>query len=319
MSKFFKTIIMGLVLILSVACAKEENRLYTIGIVQITQDPLLDEARKGVIDSLEEEGFIEGKNIRIDYKNAQGEMSNIILILRKFISDKVDMVITNSTPCMVAAAKTITGIPVVFTVAFSPEQIKMKKVPQNLTGVFDPLYMDDFVKLMKTVIPGLKVVGLPYNPAESNACLAAENLGHECKKQGIELVEMPAYASSEVLQTAQVLANKRVDAFAVSADNTIYIAFGSVVKIAEERHIPLFVTEPNQVKRGACAGIGPDFYHWGKESGKVASLIIKGKRADQIPIRPIKSKVIYVNLKSAKAQGISFPLDLLKEADKVIR
>ena len=108
MGKFFKTIIMGLVLILLVACAKEENRLYTIGIVQITQDPLLDEARKGVIDALEEKGFIEGKNIHIDYKNAQGEMSNIILILRKFISDKVDMVITNSTPCMVAAAKTIT-------------------------------------------------------------------------------------------------------------------------------------------------------------------------------------------------------------------
>lgn len=319
MDKFAKAIIMVFILVLSFACAKEESRLYTIGIIQITQDPLLDEARQGVIDSLEEEGFIEGKNIRIDYRNAQGEMSNIPLILRKFISHKVDMIITSSTPCMVAAAEAIKEIPVVFTVAFSPKQLKMKRVPPNLTGIYDPLSMDDFLQLMKRIIPELKVVGLPYNPGEPNACLAAENLRLETKKQGIELVEIPVFASSDVLQAVQVLANKGVDAFAVSADNTVYIAFGSMVKIAEERHIPLLVTEPSQVKRGACAGIGPDFYQWGRESGRVAALIIKGNRANQIPIQPIKSKVTYLNLKSAKTQGVSFPQDLLKEADKVIR
>jgi putative ABC transport system substrate-binding protein len=69
----FKFLIVCLIVVLLGACAKkEENRLYSIGIVQITEDPLLDEARTGVIDALKEEGFIEGKNIRIDYKNAQG-------------------------------------------------------------------------------------------------------------------------------------------------------------------------------------------------------------------------------------------------------
>jgi ABC-type uncharacterized transport system substrate-binding protein len=157
MNKLLKTILVGFMVILFVACdAKKENGLYTIGIVQITEDPLLDEARTGVIDSLKEEGFIEGKNIRIDYKNAQGDMPNISLVLRKFIADKVDMIITNSTPCMVAAAGIVKEIPVVFTVSFSPEQLKMKEAPSNLTGVYDPLYMDDFVQLMKRVIPKLK-------------------------------------------------------------------------------------------------------------------------------------------------------------------
>jgi putative ABC transport system substrate-binding protein len=319
MDKFLKAVAIGFIVVLLVACGKEKDRLYTIGIVQITSDPVLDEARKGVIASLEEEGFIEGKNITIDYKNAQGDISNIPLILRKFISDKVDMVITNSTPCMVAAAQAITEIPVVFTVAFSPEQLKMKEVPPNLTGVYDPLYMDDFVHLMKSIVSGLNVVGLPYNPAEPNACLAAENLRQELKKQGIKLIEMPVYASSDVLQVAEALADKGVDAFAVSADNTVYVAFDSVAKIAGERHIPLFVTEPSQVKRGACAGVGPDFYQWGRESGRVCALIIKGEKADQIPICPIKNKAIYLNMKSAKTQGVSFPPDLIKDAYKVIR
>ena len=320
MEKLFKFLIVCLIVVLLGACAKkEENRLYSIGIVQITEDPLLDEARTGVIDALKEEGFIEGKNIRIDYKNAQGDMPNISLVLRKFIADKVDMIITNSTPCMVAASGIVKEIPVVFTVSFSPEQLKMKEAPSNLTGVYDPLYMNDFVQLMKRVVPKLKVVGIPYNPGEPNASMAAEHLRQELKKQEITLVEMPVSASSEVLQAAQVLANKKVDAIAVSADNTVYISLSSVVKVAEERKIPLFVTEPFQVQKGACAGIGADFYQWGKESGKVAALIIRGKSAGQIPIQSLNSKVIYVNLKAATAQGITLPPDLLKEADRVIR
>jgi putative ABC transport system substrate-binding protein len=73
------------------------------------------------------------------------------------------------------------------------------------------------------------------------------------------------------------------------------------------------------VQKGACAGIGADFYQWGKESGKVAALIIRGKSAGQIPIQSLNSKVVYVNLKAAEAQGVTLPPDLLKEADRVIR
>jgi putative ABC transport system substrate-binding protein len=73
------------------------------------------------------------------------------------------------------------------------------------------------------------------------------------------------------------------------------------------------------VRRGACAGIGVDFYQWGKESGKIAALIIQGKKAAQISIQPLKKKVLYLNLKSAEVQGVHFPPDLIQKADQVIR
>lgn len=314
----YRVILICLICVFMFGCARKEGgKLYTIGFVQITEDPLLDEAQKGVVDSLREEGFVEGKNIHIDYQNAQGEISNIPLILRKFISDKVNMIITNSTPCMVAASGNVKDIPIVFTVAFSPEQLKMKR-PSNLTGVYDPLLMGEFVKLIKRTVPGLKKAGLPYNPSEPNASLAAEHLKQELNKQGVELVEMPVYSSNEVLQATGALANKKVGALIVAADNTVYIAFGSVLKVAEERKIPLFVTEPSQVKRGASAGVGVDFYQWGRESGKIAARIIKGEKPGEIPIQPIKVIKI-LNLKVARTQGISFPPDLLKEADEVIQ
>ncbi len=315
----YRVILICLICVFMFGCArKEEGKLYTIGFVQMTEDPLLDEAQKGVVDYLREEGFVEGKNIHIDFQNAQGELSNIPLILRKFISDKADMIITNTTPCMVAAAGNVKDIPIVFTVSFSPEQLKMKR-PSNLTGVYDPFLMVDFVKLIKRTMPSLKKAGLPYNLSEPNARLAAEHLEQELNKQGIELVEMPVYSSSDVLQAAGALANKKVGALIVAADNTVYTAFGSVVKIAEERKIPLFVTEPSQVKRGASAGVGVDFYQWGRESGKIAAQIIKGKKPGEIPIQPVSKVIKVLNLKAARAQGISFPPELLKEVDEVIQ
>lgn len=83
-------------------CGKgEKDALYDIGIVQIAETPLLDDARRGVLDELAEEGFSEGVTVRITYKNAQGDMSNIPLIIKDFISRRVDLIITDSTPCMV--------------------------------------------------------------------------------------------------------------------------------------------------------------------------------------------------------------------------
>jgi len=315
----YRVILICLISVILCACAqKEEKKLYTIGYVQMTEDPSLDEAQKGVVDSLREEGFVEGQNIDIDFQNAQGEMSNIPLILRKFVSNKVDMVITNTTPCMVAASGNVKDIPVVFTVAFSPEQLKMKK-PSNLTGVYDPFIRVDFVKFIKKALPGLKTAGLPYNPSEPNASMAAESLKQELGKEGVNLIELPVYSSSEVLQAAEALANKKVEAIIVSADNTVYLAFSSVVKIAGERKIPLFVTEPSQVKKGASAGVGVDFYQWGRESGKLAARIIKGEKPEEIPIQPVSKRIKVLNLKAARTQGISFTPDLLKEADEVIQ
>ena len=307
-----------LTLFLSACENRQKDTLYHIGIVQITEAPLLDDARQGVIDSLKEEGFIDGTSIRITYKNGQGDMSSIPLIIKDFVSRRVDMIITDSTPCMVAAAQIVKDIPVVFTVAFSPQQLDMKDTPKNLTGVYDPMAMGDLIQLIKKCIPGIKKIGIPYNPSEQNAVLAAKQVREECRQSGIELVEMNVFSSNEVLQNVEVLAQKKIDAMVVSADNTLSTGMAAVVKIAARKKIPLFVTEPGEVERGACAGIGADFYEWGRQSGKIAAQIIRGRRPEEIPVQPIIAKVLYINVTAAQAQGITFPDDVIKKAAKVV-
>jgi len=311
-------------LIASVALAacgsrdKEARGLYHIGIVQITEAQLLDDARRGVIDELREEGFTDGKNIRISFKSAQGDLSSIPVIIKEFVAARASLIITDSTPCMVAAAQIVRDIPVVFTVAFSPEQLQMKNPPENLTGVYDPAAMADLVRLIKTCMPGIRRIGIPYNPSEQNAVLAAENIRAECRKSGIELVEMNVFSTNEVQQNVAALARKDIQAMVVSADNTLATGIAAVVKICNEGKIPLFVSEPGEVELGACAGLGADFYEWGRQSGRIAAEIIRGKKPREIPVQKLSSTRLHLNLSAAKAQGLVFPPELVKKATKVL-
>jgi len=93
----------------------------------------------------------------------------------------------------------------------------------------------------------------------------------------------------------------------------------AMVKVAQAQKIPLFITEPSQIDRGACAGLGIDFKEWGRESGKIAAAVIAGKVPIENPIKALRHKSLYLNLKAAAAQGISFPADLIAKADRIIK
>lgn len=210
-------------------------------------------------------------------------------------------------------------IPVVFTVAFSPEQLGMKDAPKTLTGVYDPMTMGELIALIRQCFPGVKKLGIPYNPSEQNAALAARHVREECAKQGIALEEMNVFSSNDILQAMEALVQKNIEAIVISADNTVHTGMPTVIKIAEAHQVPIFVTEPGLVERGACAGIGADFYEWGRQSGKIAARIIRGEKPEEIPIEKIAANLLCLNLAAAKAQGVTFPEEVMRKAGKIIR
>jgi putative ABC transport system substrate-binding protein len=302
------------------ACGRStKSNLYKIGFIQITENPLLDEARTALIATLQDSGLVDGDNIRILYRNAQGEISNISLILQSFQAAKVNMVITNGTPCMVAAVQTFHDIPVVFTVAFSPEQLGLTLTSSNVAGVYDPLDMEYFVGMIKSILPNCSRIGLPYNPAEANSAYAAKRLQNVCKKNNITLETMTVASSNDVLQTGNALVLKKVDAFAVAADNTIALALDALVKISHEHKIPIFITEPSEVRRGLLAGVGISYADWGRESGALAAAIIKGHILPPPVIHSATHKNIILNRKTAQLFGLTLPPELVQQATEVIR
>ncbi|MFH1102648.1 MAG: ABC transporter substrate-binding protein [Pseudomonadota bacterium] len=296
-------------------------KMFRIGEHQIVSHPALDNDSKGFKAALEEEGFIEGKNITIDRKNAQGEQPNCSIIAQKFEDDKVDLIHAISTPNAQASAKVSKKIPIVFSSVTDPVKTgivpSMGKTGIHITGVSDRWPIALQCQMYQDFMPNAKKWGTIYNPGDVNVTFHIKEMKEAIEKSGGQLIEAHISNSSEVMQAAQSLVG-RVDAIHVTSDNTAVSAFESIVKVCNDNRIPLFVGDRDSVPRGAIASYGLDYFMVGYTAGKKAARILKGENPADIPAGLAEGYSLWINLLHAKNQGAKLPMVLVeKAADKI--
>lgn len=296
-------------------------KMIRIGEHQIVAHPALDNDSKGFKMALEEEGFVEGKNVTFDRQNAQGEQPNCAIIARKFVDDKVDLIHAISTPNAQATAKITKNIPVVFSSVTDPVKTgiipKMGKTGTNITGVSDRWPIALQCKMYQDLMPHAKRWGTIYNPGDINVTFHIKEMKETLEGMGVKLIEAHISSSSEVMQAAQSLVG-RVDAIHITSDNTAVSAFEALVKVCNENNIPLFAGDRDSVPRGAIAAYGLDYFLVGYTAGKMAARILKGEDPGNVPAGMAAGYSLWVNLKAAQEQNARLPQTLLeKAADKV--
>jgi putative tryptophan/tyrosine transport system substrate-binding protein len=291
-----------------------------IGITQIVEHPSLDAARKGFIAALNDGGYKDGDNLKLDVQIAQGDMNNNMTIAQKFASDKDDLILAISTPSAQAVAKATKDIPVLFTAITDPLGAKLvqnlDKPGGNVTGTSDthPEAIKKTMKSIKDFFPKAKKVGVIYNSGEQNSVVNVKNAVAVMQENGLEAVKTTASNSSEVKQAAESLIG-RVDVIYIPKDNTVVSALESVIEVANKNHIPMFVGESDSVKRGAFAGYGFEYYDLGYKTGKMAIDILKnGKKPNDIPVGFPDKLDLVINKKAAAAEGIKLTDAMTKTA-----
>jgi len=160
---------------------------YKIGISQIVTHPALDATREGIIDGLAEKGYVEGDNLEIDYQNSEGDMNLVASIAQKFVSDKVDAIVSIATPNSLAAIDAAKGtdIPVIFSAITDPAGSGMvadwdNHPNENVTGVSDMIVVQDDVQLITQIVSNVKKIGTLYNAGEANSVFLAGKLREAC-------------------------------------------------------------------------------------------------------------------------------------------
>jgi len=300
----------------------EPEKVIKIGILQLVEHPALDAAREGFIEALKESGYEDGKNIKIDLQNAQGDVTNAQTIARKFADEKVDIIFAIATPAAQAAANVTKEIPILITAVTDPVSAglaqSLEKPGGNVTGTTDMNPVADQIKLVKELVPNAEKVGILYNAGEINSQIQVDIAKETAKELGITIVEATVSNSSEVNQAAQSLVG-RVDAIYVPTDNTIVSAIGAVIKVANDNKIPVIGSESGQVEAGAIATKGIDYKDLGKQTGRVAVEVINGKKPQDIPIKGSENISLIINQKAADAIGLTIPKELLDKADQVIK
>jgi len=294
-----------------------------VKITAIVEHPALDACRKGALDELAAEGFVEGKNLSVEFQSAQGDVGTAGQIAKKFVGDNPDVIVAIATPSAQAAvAAAHGGIPIVFSAVSDPVGAKlvsdMNKPGANVTGVTDRLPLEKHLAMMKEVVPNLKTLGVLYNPGEANSVSEINRLKIIAKDQGIAVIEAPAPDSNGVLGAARSLVGK-VDALYTPTDNTVVSALEAVVKVGMDAKLPVFAGDTGSVPRGAIAAVGFNYYDVGRQTGKIIGRILNGEKPAVIAVQGVDKTELSVNPGSAAKMGVTLPDALIKSAKEVVK
>ncbi|WP_064094472.1 ABC transporter substrate-binding protein [Rossellomorea aquimaris] len=285
------------------------DKEYVIGVTQIVEHPSLDAAFEGFKKALADNGFKEGENVKFDVQIAQGDPTNSQTIAKNFVGDSVDLIFANSTPSAQHALNATKDIPIVFTSVTDPvgaELVKSFDEPgENITGTTDT-HPEAISKTISFITDEMKAktIGIIYNSGEQNAVVQAAEINKLAKEKGVKIVEVSVSTSADVKQAAESLTG-RVDAIYIPKDNTVVSALESVIGVANEKDIPLFVGELDSLKKGAIAASGFSYEDLGYETGLMAVKILKGeKKPSELPVQAPQNFELMFNQAAAEEQGV---------------
>lgn len=293
---------------------------YTIGISQFAEHGSLDNCREGFLEGLAEEGIVEDENLKVEYKNAAADMGTAGQISDSFVSDKVDLICAIATPTAQSAynAAMDTEIPVIYTAVTDPVAAELADEDGTpvgeVTGTSDKLPVEEQLKMIREMLPDAKKLGIMYTTSEANSVSAIAEYKELVGEYGFELVEKGITATADVPLAADDLLSE-VDCITNLTDNTVVASLPTILEKANEKRIPVFGSEIEQVKIGCLAAEGIDYIALGKQTGKMAAQVLKGeKKASELNFELITEPGFYVNNKVAENLGITVPEELAADA-----
>lgn len=296
-----------------------------IAISTIVEVPALVETKQGILEGLAEKGFVEGKNLEVDYQNANGNMPTQQQIAKKFVGSSPDVIVPITTPTSQAMVAATSEIPIVFTTVTDPVKAKLiahyDKPGANVTGVSDAAPIKQQMDLFQELVPGMKKLGFIYNPGLDNALATLGWVKEQASARGIEVIESPAPTTNEVILATKKLIGK-VDAVYVPNDTTIVAALEAIIKIGEEVKMPIFAGETGAVARGAIASVGLNYVEVGKLTGHMVARVLNGEKPGDIDAvvayKTLTTFKVAVNKGAAARMGVTLPEAVLARATETI-
>jgi putative ABC transport system substrate-binding protein len=314
--KLQKYLILIPTLIFLASCNSQKSNVPVVGFVDAFEDATISQARTGFTDALKKNGFsADQKNIKIEYRNAQGDIPTLTQIVNYFVSEKVDLLATCTTLSTITAIQKTKTIPVFAMVSPTPERMNVISstgvAPANLFGTVEELaYIDTSFSLIPKLLKpksGKLVVGMIYNQSEPQSADAMNRIKSLATKLNIDLVALPLNSSADAQLVTKSLLSKNIDAFFANPDNTVFASFETILKSCNQANVPIFTSEAGLVQRGAVAAFGADIYQWGYQAGEQAAQYLKTHKTDGLKPEMVKVRKRVYNPVAAKKYNITIP------------
>jgi len=277
------------------------------------------------IERLRELGYVEGKNIVVESRDAGGRHERLAVLAKELVRLRVDVIVAVNTPAAQAAKNTTTTIPIVMSRISDP--VKTGLIPSfsrpggNITGLsFQPEETSlKRLQLLKEALPSVtRVAALWYedNPGPGMTIRAIEPASAQL---GLQLLKLPVRDPNDFLGVLQAAARGRADALFVVDDVFVTRHGTQIFEFAAKHSLPVTAQYKEFVKLGALMAYGPSTRDMYRRTADYVDRILKGAKPADLPVeQPTKFELV-INLKTAKALGLTIPQSLLQRADGIIQ
>jgi len=304
------------------AARAEQARVWHIGILETISAALnatnLDALRQG----LREHGYVEGQNLVLDYRSADGHSERFAELVQELLRLKVDLIVTRGTPAALAAKSATKTVPLVLVALGDPQLIvpSLARPGGNMTGL-SSIVTDLEAKRLEvlhelvprvSIVAGLYDMGNPVAPPQWNVFRAAAQV------LGLQPQLLDVRERNDIGAAFDLAINKHVEALAVGIDALTQANRKLIADLAAKKRIPTIYASTEFIDAGGLVSYGPSYPDLYRRAATYIDKIFKGAEPGDLPIgQPVKFELI-INLKAAKAIGLTVPPMLLALADKIV-
>jgi putative ABC transport system substrate-binding protein len=316
--------------LLAAACAAEAQQAAKIARIGYLRSSLGDNPHppEAFRQGLRDLGYVEGRNLVIEYREADGKAERLLARAAELVALKVDVIVASGTLAALAAKQATRTLPIVFSPAGDPVGsglvTSLARPGGNVTGLsaFAPELVGKRLELLKQAVPGVGRVAVLWQPGAFGERTEKDTLKRAdvaARDLGVPLQFVEARGPADFARAFSDMTRARAGALTVLASNMFNSERRRLVDLAAEKRLPAVYSAREIVEAGGLMSYGPSLAELNRRAATYVDRILKGTKPADLPVeQPTKFELI-INLKTAKALGLTIPQSVLARADEVIQ
>ena len=304
-----------------VAARAQQKKTHRIGILsQDLQPGLLETFR----DELRKRGYVEGSDISIELRNAEGHNERLPALADELLKREVDVIVAVNTPAVQAAKKATKTVPVVMMRVADPVKSglvdSLARPGGNITGLS---FMPDAlgpkgVELLHEILPKVTRMGAIYQGNNPGAVIIIDEVQRKGEQMGLKFVRLPVKGERDLSGAFETAAKEKVEALFVMDDGAMTEQRQRILGLAAKQGLPVVSIYRDFAKSGGLIAYGPNLDVVYRRAADYVDKLIKGAPAPSLPVEQPVNFYLAVNLKTAKTLGLAMPQSILVRADEII-
>jgi putative ABC transport system substrate-binding protein len=306
--------------------ATAQRRVYQVGWLLQTgpEDPIILRAAEAIRQGLRERGWIEASDVTLEPRYARGNPGLLPELAADLVRIGVDVILVGSGPAALAASRATTTIPVVFALALDPVGVglvsSLARPGGNVTGlsIVGPELAGKALQLLKEAAPRVARVGVLWNPRNAQHPVLLKEAEVAARALGVGLRAFEARAGDALDQVFAAMSRERIGALVVVPDGMFFAHRARIAALAAQHRLPAIYGLLEHAEAGGLMAYAPSTVDSYRRAGIYVGKILKGARPGDLPVEQPTKFELTINLKTARALGLTPPPSLLAQADQVI-